>query len=631
MPTATEVLNEGWKIHQAGDLQRAQAMYEAVAQQAPENANAWCYLGILHFDRNDFAQSESCYRRAIKIQPTFPIAWSNLANSLSAQGRYDEGVQACHTALEQQPGYQTAMNNLGAIYVRQNRFDEAAELFRKAIAANPDNTDAHRNLGAALIRHGDLDDAAEHSQRAVELNPRDADAHKNLGILSLLNGDFESGWREYQWRFQTGDATLPKVPQPMWQGEPLADKTILLAGEQGLGDIIQFARYAQILKDLGASQVVVQCQQALHPLLEELPGCDRLLALGEAVPTDYFIPMMSVPAVLKTHRVEDIPGDVGYLVAQPERIERWRKRLDTSQFLVGVAWQGNPNHNADRQRSAPLRQFAPVAETAGVQLVSLQKGPGVEQLAGVSDWGVVDFGEALDADGAFLDTVALMRCLDLVVTTDTATAHVAGALGVPVWLALCNSPDWRWLLERDDSPWYPSMRLFRQSSPGDWSTVFGAMAGELEPWVTQSGKGVCRSVSIPAAPGELLDKITILRIKQRKLKGEPLQNVERELAALVEIRERTIVGREPLPQLESDLQRVNEALWDIEDQIRDCEREQDFGPRFIELARAVYQQNDGRAALKREINQRLGSQIVEEKSYSDYRQDTAGDSDNDEA
>lgn len=625
MPTVAEVLTEAWKIHQQGDLHRARSMYEAVAQQAPKNANAWCYLGILHFDRKDFPQSETCYRRAIELQPQFPIAWSNLANTLSAQGRYDEGVEACQTALEQQPDYQTAINNLGAIYVRQNRFDDAAELFRKTLAANPDNMDAHRNLGAALIRHGNMEDAAVHSQRAVELNPRDADAHKNLGILSLLNGDFENGWREYQWRFHTGDASLPQVPQPMWQGEPLDGKSILLAGEQGLGDIVQFCRYAQILKDRGASRVVVQCQEVLHPLLATLDGCDMLLPLGEGVETDFFIPMMNVPAVLKTHTVADIPGDVGYIHPQPSRVEQWKARLEDGPFVIGVAWQGNPNHNADRQRSAPLREMAPLANTPGVQLVSLQKGHGVEQLADVADWGMIDFGSSLDSDAAFLDTAALMSCVDLVVTTDTATAHVAGAIGAPVWVALCNSPDWRWMLEREDSPWYPTMRLFRQTAPGDWASVFDAMARELKPLIAQSGKGVCRSVSIAAAPGELLDKITILKIKQQKLTGDALRNVEIELSALTKVRQRAIIERDPLPTLEAELQEVNQQLWDIEDQIRDCEREQDFGPRFIELARSVYHKNDRRAEIKRAINQLLGSQIVEEKSYAAYGDGQAND------
>ena len=620
MPTAIEVLTEAWKIHQTGQLDRALAMYEAVAHQAPGNANAWCYLGIIHFDRGDFDKSEHCYRKAIEIQPTFPVAWSNLGNTLSALQRFEEGVDSCKTALEQQPDYQTAMNNLGAIYVKLGRFGEAAQLFHRALEQNPDNTDAHRNLGAALIRHGELDGAAEHSKLAIELNPGDADAHKNLGILSLMQGDLETGWREYAWRFETGDAKLPDVPQPMWQGESLEGKSILLAAEQGLGDVIQFARYASILKEHGAHRVILQCQQTLHPLLAELPGADELISLKTPAATDYYIPMISTPSVLKTYSVEQIPGAVGYVQAEPERVERWRPRLDQDQFNVGIVWQGSPHHHADRQRSIPLRHFRRLAETPGVQLVSLQKGFGEEQLetAAVADWGVQAFGDELDADGAFLDTAALMSCLDLVVTSDTSSAHVAGALGVPVWVALCNSPDWRWMLDREDSPWYPTMRLFRCVEGGDWERVFAQIADAVSDQIRASGKGVCRSVQLPAAPGELLDKLTILRIKQQQMSGESLQNVERELQALNDVRQRAVVERPGLEELEGKLQAVNQKLWQIEDDIRECERRQEFGERFIELARSVYHQNDERAALKRKINQLLGSSLMEEKSYQDY-------------
>ncbi|MCA9175750.1 MAG: glycosyltransferase family protein [Planctomycetales bacterium] len=636
MPTANEVLQQGWQFHQSGDLSRAQQLYELVVQQAPNTPNAWCYLGILHFDRKQYDESERCYRRAIELQPEFPIAWSNLGNTLSALERYREGMECCRRALEQRPDYVTAMSNLGAIHVKLGEFGEAAELFRKALEVQPDHTDAHRNLGAALIRHGDIAGAQRHSERAVQVNPRDADAHKNLGILHLLNGNFAEGWPEYEWRFEAGSATLPRLSQPRWRGEPLQGRSVLLVGEQGLGDTIQFARYAKVLKGMGAGEVIVQCQTVLHPLLSGEPGgigppgIDRLADLRQTPPlTDVYLPMMSAPGVLKTLSTEDIPADVPYLRAAPERIARWQQRLERAapgKIRVGVVWQGSQAHEADGQRSFPLEMLDPVRRVPGVRLVSLQKGYGEEQLSELADWSMVKFDD-LDADGAFLDSMALMQCLDLVICADTAPVHVAGASGARVWLALSNSPDWRWMLETEASPWYPTLTLFRQRTPGDWRELFERMAARLAeafspnseaPKAVLPASQLCQRVLIPAAPGELFDKLTILAIKRDRLQGEALKNVTVEWDALSAARAEQVPDVPALLSLERQLREVNERLWDIEDEIRVCERNRDFGQRFIELARSVYRQNDQRAQLKREINLLLGSRILEEKSYEDY-------------
>jgi len=254
-----------------------------------------------------------------------------------------------------------------------------------------------------------------------------------------------------------------------------------------------------------------------------------------------------------------------------------------------------------------------------VTLVSLQKGPGTEQLRDVADRiAVTDLGSRLDeAAGPFMDTAAVMRNLDLVITTDTAAAHLAGALGVPVWVALPFAPDWRWLADRADSPWYPTMRLFRQERPGDWQGVFARLAEALRERVAQAPRA--QPVTVEIAPGELIDKITILEIKSARLaEADKLANVRRELAALVAVRERAVPPSDELARLTAELKAANEALWDIEDEIRRCEGGQDFGPRFIELARSVYRTNDRRAGLKRRINQLLGARFLEEKSYAKY-------------
>jgi hypothetical protein len=256
--------------------------------------------------------------------------------------------------------------------------------------------------------------------------------------------------------------------QPMWNGESLGGKTILLYAEQGLGDTIQFVRYASIVKQHGGT-VVVECQKPLVGLLEGCPGVDQLVAQGDDLPAfDVQAPLLSVPGILGTS-VETIPARAPYLFAKAARVEPWRERLIDG-FKIGIAWQGNPAFRGDPFRSIPLRCFAPLAEIPGVCLVSLQKGAGTEQLAEVRDlFPVIELGSRLDD---FLDTAAVMGHLDLVITSDTAPAHLAGALGVPVWVALSFAPDWRWLLDRCDSPWYPTMRLFRQRELGNWDGVF---------------------------------------------------------------------------------------------------------------------------------------------------------------
>jgi hypothetical protein len=286
---------------------------------------------------------------------------------------------------------------------------------------------------------------------------------------------------------------------------------------------------------------------------------------------------------------------------------------------VGIAWQDNPQHKWDRHRSLPLAQFAPLAAVPGVHLLNLQKGPGCEQLRALQGrFPVTDFGDELDATaGAFMDTAAVIANLDLVITTDTALAHLAGALGAPVWVALSTVVDWRWLLGRDDSPWYPSLRLFRQRALGDWPEVFGRMAQELEQRVRTSQGG--RSVLVEIAPGELLDKLTILHLKAARITdAAKLRHVRAELVTLEAARARSVPGSVELARLEAELQAVNAALWEIEDALRLCEREQDFGPRFIDLARSVYRHNDARAALKRQINALLGAPFAEQKAYAAY-------------
>jgi hypothetical protein len=323
------------------------------------------------------------------------------------------------------------------------------------------------------------------------------------------------------------------------------------------------------------------------------------------------------PAARLRDAPRDDPASVPYLSAEPGLREAWFKRIGPEGFKVGIVWQGNPNPEADRGRSMPITALAPLATISSVRLISLQKGAGEEQLVNLPpSFQVETLGVDFDAGAdAFVDTAAAMACLDLVATCDTSIAHLAGALAVPVWVALKRDAEWRWLTERADSPWYPTMRLYRQRHRGAWGDVFETMAGELAQLIER--RGAPCMVSAPCSLGELIDKITILRIKAERI-GEPekLANVRRELNLLERSAREDGASVPPIDLLTDQLADVNGRLWTIEDELRACEREGDFGPRFVALARSVYCENDTRAAIKRAINTLTRSALVEEKSYA---------------
>ena len=566
-----------------------------------------------------YEESEESFRAAVRLMPGSPSAHNGLGAALARLGREDEAVACYHRALGLAPGMAEAWNNLG----RLHRFigdEEGLAALDQAIRLRPDFAEAHNNRAQVLNSLRRFDEAMVACERALAINPDHVDARKNRAMIRLVQGDYLRGWPEFHCRFQLDDLPMPAFPRPLWRGEPLEGKTILLWAEQGVGDLFQFLRFVKPVKERGAAEVILRCQESLFSVVQTCPGIDRLVSRVEVGPGsgfDYHAPMMDLPAVLGT-TVETIPAAIPYLSAQPSRVEHWRDRLaNLPGFTVGVVWQGNAANLVDGSRSFPLAWLEPLARVEGVRLVSLQKGPGAEQVGELNGrFRIVDLGDDLDAGpGAFVDTAAIMTCLDLVVTADTATGHLAGALGVPVWVALSTAADWRWLDGRDDSPWYPSARLFRQAKGGAWGPAFDRMAEALAERVAERPRSA-RPVAVEIAPGELIDKITILRIKtERIVDPAKLAHVRDELAYLAAARDRSIPPSDRLDALTAELKVVNEAIWDVEDALRESECRGDFGPRFVELARSVYRNNDRRAALKRAINDRLGSRLIEEKSY----------------
>ena len=430
--------------------------------------------------QGEYDQALVHLRRAVQLNPNFAEAYNNLGAVLREQGKYGEAVICFEEALRINDRVPEAHNNFGTALQMNAQSDEAQAAYRQAIRLNPDFAEAHDNLGNLLTAQGEFDAAMSSFERAVRLQPALASAHNNRAVTLLLQGNFAAGWPEYEWRWKLPEAPPRPWARPIWDGALLEGRTILLHPEQGLGDMLQFIRYAPLVKAKGGT-VLVAAPAKMAPILNTCAGIDRVLSEDDPpVAFDVRAALMSLPGVFRTE-LDSIPADVPYLSAEAELVSRWREALGPDRRLrVGVNWQGNPKYRDDRLRSIPLDEFAPLAAIKGARLLSLQQGFGSEQLSRV-DFAVEDWGSKLDLDGgrAFCDTAAVIANLDLVITSDTVVAHLAGALGARVWLALSFVPDWRWLLDRADSPWYPTMRLFRQSQPGDWNGVFERIAAEL--------------------------------------------------------------------------------------------------------------------------------------------------------
>ncbi len=481
-PDDTEVYNNlGTTLKDQGKLDAAVACYHQALRLKPDSAEVHNNLGVALQDLGKFEEAVASYQQALRLNPDSARMHNNLGAALREQGKLDEAVACYHQALRLQPDFVEAHTNLGNVLQQQGKLAEAVACYQQALGLKPDHADVHMNLGNVLQLQGRLEEALASYQQALCLKPDNAEAHWNRALTWLLAGSFEQGWPEYEWRWQQKGVARPCYQQPLWDGSPLEGRTILLHVEQGLGDTLQFIRYAPLVQERGG-RVLLVCPATLVPLLSSCRGLEQLIPQGSPLPPfDVQAPLLSLPGLFRT-TVHTVPAQVPYLFADPQLAARWRDRLATVQGLkVGIAWQGNPRHSRDRLRSMLLTEFEPLARVEGVRLISLQRGPGMEQLAALGGrFAVLDLGELDEATGTFMETAAVLSNLDLVITCDTATAHLAGALGVPVWVALPFAPDWRWLRERADSPWYPTMRLFRQERWGDWAGVFQRLAEALQ-------------------------------------------------------------------------------------------------------------------------------------------------------
>jgi tetratricopeptide (TPR) repeat protein len=511
MPLAAESFRMALAGYQSGQIDDAQRICRQIVADEPRCAEAWWLLGSIAHKQRQFASAVEClrqavaanpneamfhddlgtalsqlddplsaatsYRRALELQPERIETHNNLGNTLRRLGEWDAAILSYHQALELRPDFAQAHNNLGNAYREQGELPAAVACYRRAIELRPESATAHHNLGVALVEQAEYAAAESCYDRAIELQPGFAESHFSRSRLRLLIGDFERGWAEFEWRSQTTRRYgVADFQQPRWTGQPIAGKTILLHHEQGLGDTLQFVRYAALAKRLGAT-VIVGCQSELAPLLKTVRGVDYIVTSGNAIPAfDYHVSLLSLPAIVGT-TLSTIPAEIPYVHADPKDVERWRPKIGAAgERRVGIVWQGSADHHRDRLRSFRPECFLSLARIPGVRLYSLQKGPGREQLSELHQaCEVVDLADELTT---FAETAAAMANLDLIISCDSAPAHLAGALGLPVWVPLPFVPDWRWLLGRDDSPWYPTMRLFRQQESGNWTGVFERMVAE---------------------------------------------------------------------------------------------------------------------------------------------------------
>ena len=472
---AEACFNRAVLLQARGQREEALADYDRVLALRPDHAEAHGNRGVLLNQLGRLDEAVASYDCAIAARPDYADAWSNRGHALQVLRRHEEALASCERALALRPDHAEAWSNRGVVLQVRRRFDEALASYDRALALRPDWPAALNNRADTLAELARFEEAREHYDRALAFAPDYAEARLNRAFLLLLLGEFEEGWRAYEWRRKSPTWRPQTFAQPEWAGENPSGKTLLLYAEQGFGDTIQFVRYARLVAARGA-RVVLAVQPALKELLAGSDCAETVVAAGEPLPPfDLHCPLLSLPQRFAT-TVATIPADVAYIRPPPARFEVWKARLPQG-LRVGLAWSGHPANWRDHNRSIPFEQFAPLLSIPGVHFVSLQKDVRASDAPALAAFDkVIDLRTELND---FSDTAAVIARLDFVITVDTAVAHLAGAMGKPTWILLPYVPDFRWLIDREDSPWYPTARLFRQSSVGDWAKVLARVAQHL--------------------------------------------------------------------------------------------------------------------------------------------------------
>jgi len=517
MVGVAETIELAVEHHQAGRLDKAENLYRQALKSGPDNPTALHALGVAAYQRRQHGiaaelvgkaiaispelprfhntlglvlealgqleQAIDAYRRAVQLKPDFAEAYNNMAIALHTQGQYEEAVQSCKQAVLLKPDYAEAYNTMGYALEKLHRYDEAVENYTDAVRFKSDFAEAYNHLGVVLSGWGQHARAIKSYSRAIQIDPDYSEAHWNRALSLLISGRFAEGWKDYQWRRNTylKMVTYPhRYDVPRWDGSRFVGKRLLVHYEQGFGDTIHFVRYLRMVKARGGT-VIFEARKPLVGLLMQFQGIDEVIeASFDQVPAtkfDFHISVMDLPGIFKT-TLETVPADVPYIYADQIRADYWHRRLCGSDFKVGIVWSGSPTYEKNYIRSCALAHFAPLAEIGGVKMYGLQKGRAAAQLKRLPGKPfAVDLADEFDS---FSDTAAVIENLDLVISVDTSVIHLAGAMGKPVWVLLSAAPSWHWMLQRRDSPWYPTARLFRQKKLGEWDDVFNRVREELQ-------------------------------------------------------------------------------------------------------------------------------------------------------
>jgi tetratricopeptide (TPR) repeat protein len=481
---AEALCNRGLTLHELKRFEEALASYDRALKARPDYAEALSNRGVTLYTLKRFEEALASHDRAVTVRPDFAEALSNRGLTLHELKRFAEALASYDRALKARPDFAEALCNRGLTLHELKRFAEALASYDRALKARPDYAEALSNRGLTLHELKRFDEALANYDRALTLRPDLAEAHWNEALLRLLTGDFDRGWEKHEWRWETEQQRNEKrnFARPQWTGQQdITSKTILLHAEQGFGDTIQFCRYVPRVVER-AERVILEVPKSLHELMSTLAGVAEIVCRGDPLPDfDIHSPLLSLPLAFGT-RLESIPSTTPYLQAPTHALQRWQMRLGPRDRLrIGICWAGNANFKGDLNRSIGLPPLLPLLANTDVQFFSLQK----DLRAGDAEIlrhnrHIIDLSQEIET---FSDTAAIISSMDLVISSDTSVAHLAGALGKPVWILLQFVPDWRWLLDREDSPWYPTARLFRQDETRQWDNVIARVHVALHVYV----------------------------------------------------------------------------------------------------------------------------------------------------
>ena len=493
--SAQAFFNLGQALYYAKKYPEALYAYKKAIQYKPDHYRAFMQIGKIMIDVNQYSDAIDPLKRSLALEPKNGDCRILLSRVYNDKHWFNQAIELAEEGLRLEPHHINLRFDLANTYNLINRLDESLAIYQDLDRLIPNNPSILYNIAFTLKKLGLLAESIPYYNRVLELNPNHAEAIFSRGLAYLVTGDFEKGWHGYEWRYsRPSQGSLRDYSQPRWDGSDLQGKTILIHAEQGLGDTFQFIRYAQLVKEKNGI-VIVAVQKPLVALIKHCKGIDQVISLEETPPHfDVHSPLMSLPYVLKT-RIDTIPNEIPYLYADEEFVAEWEEKLAADKnFKIGICWQGNDNYATPllratvAQKSVHPKQFEPIGAIDGVSLYSLQKMTGTDQLKELPEsMNIITFdGDFDQSHGRFMDTAAVIENLDLVITVDTSISHLSSGLGIPTWVMLPNPADWRWMMDRTDSPWYPKvLRLFKQPTPGDWETMIQEVAQELQKYIAK--------------------------------------------------------------------------------------------------------------------------------------------------